>query len=284
MKKILNIWLLCVVTVYVFGQDFCRYVNDRKVCYEVSDSKMFVKSVNLGEADIKNELQVAGSLILIIPCGNDGLFLIEMRQTSKANMLELVRQWNEREDVIYASPLLLDEKGQEVGGYTNEVVVRVKSKDDYPVLQRCAEKYQIKNITINEFDVFTYTLTLPHNPAKSAIDIANELHESGLFEYADPNFNLIGSLGTMYSFPHKESGLFNIYPNPVNDVFYVTLDKVVSYDILLYNNQGKLLRQVKVKDGIIQLNVSNLPEGIYFLHIYDIVSAARETFKIFVKH
>jgi len=293
MKKIAVYLSLCMVPFYTFGQNFYMYLDGQKIYYEVSASKMFLKTKTLGAIDIENELQSDGSIISIEPIGIDGLFLIEMQPTNKEKILELVRQWNAKEDVIFASPILLDENRQEECGYTNEVLVKLKSKEDYPVLQKIAEDYQIKEITINEFDEFIYTLLLPHNSRKDAMEIGNELHETGLFEYANPNRIFIGRLGTTNNMlPYKESGVFSLYPNPVSNILYVNLDQIVSsqnntfisYNIVLYNTQGNILRQTKAKDKITQLNVSNLASGIYFLHIFDNISATSEIRKIFVKH
>lgn len=56
-----------------------------------------------------------------------------------------------------------------------------------------------------------------------------------------------------------------------------------TYDIRLYDGQGNLLRQTSAKDGTVQFNVSNLPDGIYYLHIYDGVSANPEIHQVVVE-
>ena len=293
MKKIVVYLSLCmVVPFYTFGQNFYMYLDGQKIYYEVSASKMFLKSKTIGASDIENELRNDGGIISITPIGIDGLFLIEMQPTSVEKMLELVRQWSTKEDVIYASPYLLDENGQDECGYTNEVLVKLKSKEDYSALQKYAEEYQIKEITINEFDEFLYTLLLPHNSQKDAMETGNELHEKGLFEYANANRILIGRLEANNNMlPYKESRVFSVYPNPVNNILYVNLErmvsaqsKFVSYSIVLYNSQGNMLHQAKAKNGIIRFDVSTFPEGIYFLRIHNGISATAESFKIFVKH
>ena len=145
----MNICVFCfgVVNVNTFAKDFCRYSFEQNICYQVSASKMYVKSEILGANEIKNELQhtIAGNIIQIDQCSRDGLFLIELQPTSQENMWELVSEWSAREDVIYASSVLIDENGQE-GGCTDEVIVSLYSKADYPVLQKCAEEYNIKTI------------------------------------------------------------------------------------------------------------------------------------------
>ena len=40
-------------------------------------------------------------------------------------------------------------------------------------------------------------------------------------------------------------------------------------NIRLYDRQGNLLRQQKTNGGTVQFNVSDLPYGVYYLHVYD---------------
>ena len=70
----------------------------------------------------------------------------------------------------------------------------------------------------------------------------------------------------------------NIYPNPVGDVLYIEFDQPsssrtqINYDIRLYDGHGNMLRQSFSKGGIVQFDVTTIPPGIYYLHIYDGVS------------
>ena len=55
----------------------------------------------------------------------------------------------------------------------------------------------------------------------------------------------------------------NIYPNPASDIIYVDVDE--SFNALIYNYQGQVVKNVVVDNG--QINVSDLANGIYFLEI-----------------
>jgi hypothetical protein len=57
-----------------------------------------------------------------------------------------------------------------------------------------------------------------------------------------------------------------------------------TYDIRLYDGMGNLLRNSQTKGGTIQFNVSALPDGIYYLHIYDGVNVKPEMQQIVVEH
>ena len=65
---------------------------------------------------------------------NNQLFMIDMLNTSKENLFELINHFNTNEKIVYTSPVLLDETGREIGGYTNQVLVRLKAEADYSLL------------------------------------------------------------------------------------------------------------------------------------------------------
>ena len=209
-KKII-ICLFCFVTVNIFGQNFSMYLyTGEKLCYKISESKMLVKSKTLDTDGIKNALQntKTGSLRKIDDLDGQ-LYMVEMQNLRGENLIELVRQWNAREDVIYASPVFGDEMGSEGTGYSNEVIVRLKSEDDYPILQKYAEIYHIKDVEYDDL-LYAYKLTLPHNPQKDAMQTALELYETGLFLYAEPNLFYIRPWATVDTYYSNQWGLKNI--------------------------------------------------------------------------
>jgi len=97
---------------------------------------------------------------------------------------------------------------------------------------------------------------------------------------------------TVYANPSKSGVSGFIYPNPVDDILYVDLDNIVNtqnkttitYDVRLYDGQGNVVHKTSAKSGIIQFNVSNLPNGIYFIHIYDGISSTPDVNKVIVSH
>ena len=96
--------------------------------------------------------------------------------------------------------------------------------------------------------------------------------------------------------PDYPNGVISVYPNPTSNILNIKIDEEVAdrsatviqtgttYDIRLYDGQGTLLRQRKTKGGVVQFNVSNLLNGIYYLHIYDGVSDTPEMRQIVVEH
>ncbi len=85
-----------------------------------------------------------------------------------------------------------------------------------------------------------------------------------------------------------------VYPNPATDVLHVNLQssdkqtfsmiEETTYQIRLFSGQGNLVKQMSAKGGDVQLDVSNLPNGYYYLHIYTGKESEPEIHKIVVKH
>lgn len=72
--------------------------------------------------------------------------------------------------------------------------------------------------------------------------------------------------------PGGNSSNYSASPNPVNSVLTVTLGSFSSlsssYNIKLYNANGVAVRQVTSQGENVELDVSTLPNGYYYLHIF----------------
>ena len=59
----------------------------------------------------------------------------------------------------------------------------------------------------------------------------------------------------------------------------------LSFDPRLYDNQASMRRQSSAKgSGISKFDVSNLHDGVYYLHFYNGITATPEVHKVIVKH
>ena len=89
-------------------------------------------------------------------------------------------------------------------------------------------------------------------------------------------------------------------PNPANNTLNVNIEELENegvnalpaasrqtsayYDIRLYNLQGTLLRSLRVASGQTSIDVSGLPGGNYFLHVYKDGTAEPQVHKIIISH
>lgn len=92
-----------------------------------------------------------------------------------------------------------------------------------------------------------------------------------------------------------------VYPNPVDNTLHIdivepqetenaatisTQQKVLSssHELRLFNFQGNLVRNLRVTDRQVSIDVSGLPEGNYFLHIIRAGSTEPEVHKVIISH
>jgi hypothetical protein len=105
----------------------------------------------------------------------------------------------------------------------------------------------------------------------------------------------------IYVTPPAWMYLSSIYPNPASNILNIEigaqaqsaapaitadtqLKQDKTFDLRLYDGQGNLLHNAKAKGGTVQFNVASLPNGIYYLHIYDGASQKPEIRQIVVEH
>ena len=66
------------------------------------------------------------------------------------------------------------------------------------------------------------------------------------------------------SFTHEHHQMINVYPNPTSEI--ITIEGIEPAEVQVYNTFGQLVKSVR---GTNEINVGDLPEGVYLLHITD---------------
>ena len=139
-----------------------------------------------------------------------------------------------------------------------------------------------------------YWYTSPYTYVSSYGDLAYIVYYEGDYQLVCGLTNACGyrDVGLrIYVYHQRTSYIFPAYPNPASDMLYIEFDENAKtqgekhiFDVRLYDGQGNLLRQSSTKGGTTQFNVSNLPDGLYYLHIYDGVNSTPEIQQIMVEH
>ncbi len=91
------------------------------------------------------------------------------------------------EDAVYFAPYYRTEDGSEIG-ITNNLSVQLSGEQDYVKLEEIAAECNLQVLGQNEFDQSIYVLSCTKDSKGNALEMANYIYESGLFEYASPEF------------------------------------------------------------------------------------------------
>ena len=68
-----------------------------------------------------------------------------------------------------------------------QITVMLKDENDFSILHKAVASYDIDTIERSEFNSRRCLLMVNYFSDKSALQIANELHETGIFQFAIPN-------------------------------------------------------------------------------------------------
>ena len=107
-----------------------------------------------------------------------------------ADALAAVRS---KEGVASASRLLESDGGSRVA-YTDEFIVKLKEGDSFARLQKLAEENGCTIARQDEFVKDQYLLYVSKSSERDALQTANLFYETGLFEFAEPNFIILNAL------------------------------------------------------------------------------------------
>ena len=95
---------------------------------------------------------------------------------------------------LYKSSYVKEEHGfSGLLGFTDEIMVKLKGTTSYEQLQELAERH---NCTIGEEDQFTknhFMVYVSKSSNLDALQTSNLFHETGLFQYSEPNFYMFGN-------------------------------------------------------------------------------------------
>ena len=86
-------------------------------------------------------------------------------------------------------------------------------------------------------------------------------------KFADMAYHNISTHEGNVSVDEIAKETYHIYPNPVNDLLTIVGNNIKQVDV--YNTMGQLLKSVVCEDGMVNINVEDLQNGMYIVNVID---------------
>ena len=107
MKKWIIFCLMCISLTHIYAQDLFRYVDGKKHYFEISSNKV--------------------------------ILMIDEKMSENANgnrnaIQQLANQWKNNDTILYVGYVIIDEAGRETAALSNQINVRLKEDNDFPIL------------------------------------------------------------------------------------------------------------------------------------------------------
>lgn len=185
--------ILLFSNAYTADNSIYNYGPEGKNYYKLSTEKILVKFNKNLSFDQKQEL--LSSFEELDPISEDNLLpapdvtLVQVQGLSGEELEDLLLKIEQVPDVIYANPFLIYEDGT-YQGIQDRVIVQLKSESDFVKITELAKEFNVNVLERDLYDSKTFILKTNKNSKGNALEVANSLHESGEFQYAEPDFLL----------------------------------------------------------------------------------------------
>ena len=273
MKKVLLSLLFLTSISLLSAQDTYYWYENTKIPMKVIGKTYYISYEE--NAEIDNFLFSESNKDKVI--GNGVLQLLDVNYISEplspihwaVVTIELKENIVKSFEIPYITPDYEVEEGKSTMKVGNLLYVKLKQKEDYPLLEQYAEAHKTTIVGEDGSIKNLFVLLCTDISKGSSVDVANYLYESGLFEYAEPDLftftpMIIDPIPSYYIREYSTSKIF-FSPNPVKDKVTLTLPNAEN-EIKIFNLQGKLLLQQSVGQSA-EVNVSMLPKGTYVLMV-----------------
>ncbi len=198
MKKqfLYSIAFLFLVVISASAKDavYFSYGPEGKNQFAQAEDRILVKFQEGMTFSEKSELLSKFSSIKSLEKGDvlpaPDVSIVRLDGLSEAETEKLIASLNQNTSVQYANPFMIYEDGT-YQGIQDRVIVRLKSTKDLSMLNSVAKDLNMNVLERNEFDPLVYVLQTTKQSSGNALAMANRIHESGAFEYAEPDFLLL---------------------------------------------------------------------------------------------
>ena len=136
-------------------------------------------------------LQVSGIRTM---SGNE-FTLIYFHGSNRDAIRQFANRLKPNDTILFIGYVIIDGNGRRTSALTNQINLRLRNENDFPILQEAIASYDIRGVRQCEFDRRFYTLTVNYLSGERALQIANELSRTGLFQFAEPDLILFIQFG-----------------------------------------------------------------------------------------
>ena len=193
MKKFIILSLASIISlINVYTQDNFGYLNNERCYFEISSNEVIVKvDRKMSENYIAKSFHKHTSLQVSEIYGDNIDFKVVRFSNATPNAIrQLADQWISNDTILFVGQVIIDEFGRNSSALTDQITVMLKDENDFPILLEAVASYNIDKIVQCEINSVRHMLFVNYFSEKSALQIANELYETALFNYTESNLLL----------------------------------------------------------------------------------------------
>lgn len=202
MRTLIILLFIFISAFQLFAQNsHYYYYRGNKIVLAENTQDLFVLTKLSNEQELSKLLNRNDFIIkkFLIDNGATGLKIVEHSKEnynwaeihfnqplSKEEYKDVTQTLNLQPDVILTSPFFANSKSLKIG-LSHYLNVKLKSENDFDMLQQFAKQYKFTIAGQNKFMPLWFTLSLDKLTGMNALQLANLLYETGKFQAAEPD-------------------------------------------------------------------------------------------------
>lgn len=209
MKKTILFLILYFNLINVYSQQRYAYLPEGKTFFQTSYQKLIVKYKN-GPTKLKEVSKYITDSSLSKVQALEKWNVLDLKNTwrNKDSLISILKSLRNDSDVLYANPFLIYSDGI-LQGLTNQLIVRLKTSTNIDALLPKFKKLEVISFKESKYIDREYVLTIDAHQQLDALDVANILFETGLFDYCEPDFVKLGVFKTNDPLYNLQWGIHN---------------------------------------------------------------------------
>lgn len=124
--KVLLLCLILTLSGNLLAQDLFSYQNGKKQFYKTASDKIFVRFKKDISSNVKNQV-ISNMKVLGDNNHPNGFTFISFSTKKQDEVLSLAKNYMQNDNILAASPILLNENDKEIGALTEQFIVRLKA-------------------------------------------------------------------------------------------------------------------------------------------------------------
>ena len=205
--------------------EYFYYYNNQKMPLTLNENKITI-NVPKDNEEISERISANIQTLFNLEATVRGVSYFDMIAVTRSEYEKLTSMdfWKEDSKSVILSNFFYTERHAEV--MTNPFLsVKLKKAEDADLLVPYVENYKLRNLgNLYKNLPLIYSLILTPESEKNSLDVANELQESGVFQYSQPDFSFNAVLdetqvhGITVKKKENPSGLFDLQGRPVQSI------------------------------------------------------------------
>lgn len=208
MKKILLLFILFIHLTNGYSQQRYAYLPEGKTFFRTSYEKLIIEYKGVLNTNKLKAFTTDSSLNKNTISQKWNIFDLKGTYRNNDSLVNVLTELRSDSNVLYANPFLVYSDGT-LEGLTNQLIVRLKTSTNIDSLTSIFKQLNIIGMDKDTYINREYILTIKTNRQLDALDVADRLFETGLFDYCEPDFVKLGMFKTLDPVYNLQWGVHN---------------------------------------------------------------------------